>query len=340
MMKHLFKKPLISYVIGLFVLIAGAGGVLSLIVTDVIILLAVLLFVYFVLIFLLLQIADQYIKPIEQTIKVVEKLTKGNYRARLHHQSIGIISQLNNNINRLARNLNKLSIHEKMQADQLTTVIDNMESGIVLIDEKGYIHLVNRKFIQTFGNDPKHYLGNLYYDSIDNVTVHKTVQDTFLYEQKIKRSFTHQKDSEKYYLQIVGAPIFNENKKLKGTVLVIHDISEIKKLEVMRKDFVANVSHELKTPITSIVGFAETLIDGAKEEKESLNQFLDIIYEESKRMQVLINDLLVLSHLEHDEHNIHTSEVNIQEVLEDVEPIIYQLAEKRELHFSIEMENN
>lgn len=338
MMKKLLKKPLISYVIGLFILIAGAGGVLSLIVTDVIILLAVLLFVYFVLIFLLLQIADQYIKPIEQTIKVVEKLTNGNYRARIHHQSIGIAGQLNNNINRLARSLNKLSIDRTIQADQLTTVIDNMESGIVLIDEKGYIHLVNRKFIQTFGNDHKHYLGNLYYDCIDNVKVHKTVQDTFLYEQKIKQSFTHKNNGEKYYLQIVGAPIFNENKTLKGSVLVIHDITEIKKLEVMRKDFVANVSHELKTPITSIVGFSETLIDGAKDEQESLDHFLEIIYEESKRMEVLIDDLLVLSNLEHDEHKIQASEVNMGEVLADVEPIINHLADKRELQFTVEIE--
>lgn len=337
-MKYLFKKPLITYVIGLFILIAGAGGILSLIVTDYIILLAVLLFIYFVLIFLLLQISDQYIKPLEQTTKIVAKLTDGNYRARIHHQSAGVISQLNNNINRLARNLNKLTIHQKMQADQLTTVIDNMESGIVLIDEKGYIHLVNRKFIQTFGENHKHYLGHLYYNSIPNTKVHKTVQDTFLYEQKVKHSFTHIKDNDKYYLQIVGAPIFDEKKRLKGTVLVIHDITEIKNLEVMRKDFVANVSHELRTPITSIMGFAETLVDGAKEEQESLDHFLDIIYEESKRMQLLIDDLLVLSNLEHDEHKLQFSDVNMEEILTDVGPIINHLAKKREVHFTIKME--
>src|SRR5699024_4606270 len=114
--------------------------------------------------------------------------------------------------------------------------------------------------------------------------------------------------------------------------------TEIKKLEVMRKDFVANVSHELKTPITSIVGFSETLIDGAKDEQESLDHFLEIIYEESKRMEVLIDDLLVLSNLEHDEHKIQASEVNMGKVLADVEPIINHLADKRELQFTVEIE--
>lgn len=330
--------PLFSYVIGLFILLAGAGGILSLIVTDFIILIAVLLFIYFVLIFILLQIYDQYIKPIEQTAKVVTKLTEGNYRVRIHHRSTGNISKLNNNINRLARNLSKLSVHEKMQAGQLSTVIDNMESGIVLIDEKGYIHLVNRKFIQTFGKNPKDYLGHLYYESIENAKIHKTVQDTFLYEQKIKKSFTHMEDIEKRYLQIVGAPIFDVKDRLKGTVLVIHDITEIKNLELMRKDFVANVSHELRTPITSIMGFAETLVDGAKDEQETLDSFLEIIFEESKRMQLLIDDLLVLSNLEQDEYLIQVSEVNMSTILEDVAPIISQLADKQELNFVIQME--
>lgn len=337
-MRALFKKPLLAYVIGTFVLVVSAGAILSLIVTDYIILIAVLLIMHAVLMVFLLQFSELYIKPIDQTTKVVSKLAEGNYRARIHHRSTGKVSLLNNNINTLARNLSKLSVHEKMQAGQLSTVIDNMGSGIVLIDEKGYIHLVNRKFIETFGKDPKDYLGHLYYDTINNTNVHKTVQDTFLYEKKIKSSFTHTEHMEKHYLQIVGAPIFDEKDRLKGTVLVIHDITEIKNLEVMRKDFVANVSHELRTPITSIMGFAETLVDGAKNEQQSLDSFLDIIYEESKRMKLLIDDLLILSNLEQDEYKIELSEVNMKEVLEDVSPIIDQLAEKQNLTFTVEME--
>lgn len=337
-MKTLFKKPLLMYVIGIFILIVTAGAILSLIVTDYIILIAVLLIMYFIFILILLQFSDQYIKPIEQTTKVVTKLTEGNYRARIHHRSTGDISVLNNNINRLARSLSKLSVQGQIKAEQLSTVIDNMESGIVLIDEKGYIHLVNRKFIKTFGQDPKDYLGHLYYEAIENNKIHKTVQDTFLYEQKIKNSFTHMKDSEKHYLQVVGAPIFDEINRLKGAVLVLHDITEIKNLEVMRKDFVANVSHELKTPITSIMGFAETLVDGAKNEQEALDNFLEIIYEESKRMQLLIDDLLILSNLEQDEYKSQISEVNMNGILEDVTPIIDQLAEKQKLNFTVEIE--
>ncbi|MEJ7329098.1 sensor histidine kinase, partial [Staphylococcus epidermidis] len=81
-------------------------------------------------------------------------------------------------------------------------------------------------------------------------------------------------------------------------VVVLHDITNLQKLENLRREFVANVSHELKTPITSIKGFAETLIEGAKNDEDSLNMFLNIILKESNRIESLVMDLLDLSHIE------------------------------------------
>ena len=81
-------------------------------------------------------------------------------------------------------------------------------------------------------------------------------------------------------------------------VVVLHDITNLQKLENLRREFVANVSHELKTPITSIKGFAETLIEGAKNDEQSLDMFLNIILKESNRIESLVMDLLDLSHIE------------------------------------------
>ncbi|MBF9294498.1 GHKL domain-containing protein, partial [Staphylococcus epidermidis] len=83
-----------------------------------------------------------------------------------------------------------------------------------------------------------------------------------------------------------------------GMVVVLHDITNLQKLENLRREFVANVSHELKTPITSIKGFAETLIEGAKNDEQSLDMFLNIILKESNRIESLVTDLLDLSHIE------------------------------------------
>jgi len=127
---------------------------------------------------------------------------------------------------------------------------------------------------------------------------------------------------------------------LRGAVLVIYDITEFKKVETMRKDFVANVSHELKTPITSIKGFAETLLDGAAEEPEVRTQFLNIIFEESKRIEHLIEDLLVLSKLEKDESLINVEHIEVDYMLDDILPVVEQQALQKNIDMKVEMDQN
>src|SRR5699024_649794 len=134
--------------------------------------------------------------------------------------------------------------------------------------------------------------------------------------------------------------IFNEFGILKGCVLVIYDITEFKNLEVMRKDFVANVSHELKTPITSIKGFAETLLDGAAEDKETRDYFLTIINEESMRIRRLIDDLLILSKLEKDEFKLNFKSIHMNDVIQDIKPLIEQRSEQKEIEFISDLAND
>src|SRR5699024_395823 len=188
-------------------------------------------------------------------------LVEGNYAARTHTSSYGDASSLTSAINTLASNLQEVTAQNKAQSDQLTAVIDNMESGLMLINKQGYVHLINRKFSAMFGKDATNVLGSLYYDIFDEQIIHKVVQRTFLYEEKSKDAFTFSSEHGNTFFETVAAPVFNELGELQNAVLVFHDITEFKQVEQMRKDFVANVSHELKTPITSIRGFTETLLE-------------------------------------------------------------------------------
>lgn len=337
-MRYLFKKPLITYVIGILILNLLTGAVLSQVTSVYIILFAVLLVEFVVLVLMLLHVFEKYMKPVRKATKTVSELVKGNYQARVHHPANGSVGELNNKINILARNLSELTIQEDMHEKQLTTVIDNTESGLVLIDEKGYIHLVNRKFINMFGDN--NYKGYLYYDVLENEKIHHLVQQTFLYEENVRESFTQVIDFNKKYIQIVGAPIFNEKKMLKGAVLVFYDITELKKLELMRKDFVANVSHELKTPITSIKGFAETLLENKTNNAETLEKFHQIIYDESDRLQILIQDLLTISKLERDEFNLQVTDFELGTVVDEVVAVISQQAEKKMLTLNVIVDDN
>lgn len=295
---------------------------------------------YIIFLVIIYQLFDRYIKPVRSAAFVAEELVKGNYKTRTYENHYGDAGRLSNAINLLARNLQEMTIQEKIQGSQLRTVIDNMESGVILIDERGYVHLVNRKFLKIFGKKTKDYIGYLYYDVLEEERIYKAVQEAFLYEQKVKNAFTIALEVEKLYIEIVGAPIFNEINELKGAVLVFHDITELKRLEQMRKDFVANVSHELKTPITSIKGFAETLLDESMDDEAIRNKFLEIIYKESERIQALVNDLLELSKLEKDEMHILYEKVNISELIEEIAPIVQQAATRKEITLVTNLESN
>lgn len=330
-MKKLLSKKLRGYTFLVLAILLISGVVLFPVVTNYYVLLAVLVIEFIVLLLVISYFYDKYIKPVEKVAKTMDKLLQGNYNARVNQSMEGTIGEVSSKVNALARNLSELTISEQIQAEQLTTVIENSESGLVLIDEKGYIHVVNRKFLSMFGKTPQDYVGHIYYDVLESEQIHHTVQETFLYEKHVKHLFSVEKNGEKVYLEIVGAPIFNERNMLKGAVLVVYDITEFKLLEVMRKDFVANVSHELKTPITSIRGFSETLLDGAQEDPETRNQFLKIIFDESKRIQLLINDLLILSNLEKDESKIHVEDIHSDAIVADIRPLIEQHAERKEI---------
>jgi two-component system phosphate regulon sensor histidine kinase PhoR len=117
--------------------------------------------------------------------------------------------------------------------------------------------------------------------------------------------------------RVNASPIFEQD-KLSGCLAVIHDITELRKLEKVRTDFVANVSHELRTPLTSIKGFVETLLEGALEDKENSRQFLKIIQGHSERLNNLINDLLDLSQVESNKIELKLARVRLKELTDKV----------------------
>lgn len=338
-MKVLFKGPLRAYVFKFFLLLLVTGLVIYNSDTNGILLVAILVIQFIILIIGLMNIQDKYIRPVDVAINTVDELVKGNFRARIHQKTSGKMSDLSNQINELARNLSDLSIQEKMQSEQLSTIVNNTESGIILIDEKGYIHYVNRKFLEMFGKDSKDYNGHLYYDVLEQEEIHESVQEAYLYEKNVRVTFNW-KDvlNQVQHLRVVSAPIFDERRLLKGAVVVLYDVTDLKKLDLMRKDFVANVSHELRTPITSIKGFAETLLDGAMDTPETRAEFIQIIYKESERVGLLVEDLLTLSRLEHDGFYLRESLIQIDEIIESFMPLARQKAEKRSIQFDTDIQ--
>jgi two-component system phosphate regulon sensor histidine kinase PhoR len=166
---------------------------------------------------------------------------------------------------------------------------------------------------------------------IDYEEINQLIAEVFRTEQKVSKQLLVPLFIERRYFVVYGVPIIGMNNVWKGVLLVFHDITELKKLEQMRKDFVANVSHELKTPVTSIKGFTETLLDGAMNNQETLEAFLSIILKESDRLQSLILDLLELSKIEQQGFQLSIQKLDLRLLLEEVITIINGKAVEKDM---------
>ncbi|WP_347549330.1 ATP-binding protein [Pseudalkalibacillus hwajinpoensis] len=295
---------------------------------------------FLLIIFINLRISNQLTKPLEGALKVANELASGNFRARTYEYKLDETGQLSHALNILARNLQNMTASYEMQQNRLMTLIENMDSGLVLIDPKGYINLVNRFYKETFQVDSDDYLDVLYYEALPYQEIVRLVEETLLTEQTVRKQVELQVGIEMRHFDVSGAPILDQDNKLKGVVLVFHDITELKKLEQMRKDFVANVSHELKTPVTSLKGFAETLLDGAMENQAFRTRFLNIILDESDRLQSLIQDLLDLSKMEQKHFSLNWQDVELKELIADCILLTQSKAEKKSIEVTVDYDGD
>ncbi|MEH7276828.1 two-component system histidine kinase PnpS [Neobacillus vireti] len=290
-----------------------------------------------VFIYLGYRITARYSKPIEAATHVAIELAEGNYWARVEGDERSETRMLSSSINVLAKNLQEMSKAQEIQQDRLSALIENMGAGLLLIDSGGFINLINKGYTEIFHVISTNYLNKAYYEVIEQEEIRNVIGEVFRTEQKVKKHLLLPLGIERRYFDVQGIPIIGINNVWKGVLLVFHDITEIKKLEQMRKDFVANVSHELKTPVTSIKGFTETLIDGAMNNQDTLEAFLSIIHKESDRMQKLIQDLLDFSKIEQHGFKLYIQNLDLLELINEVITMLDKKAKLKNIRLELEI---
>ncbi|OCA81812.1 MULTISPECIES: two-component system histidine kinase PnpS [unclassified Bacillus (in: firmicutes)] len=300
------------------------------------ILLGCLGFACVMIVLFVFQLIKKFAIPIESATKAALELTRGNYRARSYVGRNNENGILNHSINTVARNLQEMKIAHEIQKDRLSTLIENMGSALLLIDDKGFISMINHAYIDLFKVEEEEYLSELYYKVIKHEEINAIIEEIFMAEQKLKKQIVLTIGIERKNFEVYGAPIMGPKGEWKGILLVFHDITELKKLESVRKQFVANVSHELNTPVTSIKGFSETLLDGAMHDPQALEHFLSIILKESDRLQALIKELLELSKVEQQGFRLDIQEIDIVPVLSDTYAMLEKKASKKHIQFEIQ----
>ncbi len=258
-------------------------------------------------------LAGSITRPINDVTATVRKMSTGDFSEGVSVKSDDEIGQLADMFNIMREKLADTLSEITGERNKLSTILEYMADGLVAIDLDGGIIHVNPAARALLGLDPDEKLPEKYDDLMghiaDNIGLERIkgncethgAQDIFAYGSGIFAiHYDRFKDEE-------GEDI--------GIIMLIQDITERQKLEDMQRDFVANVSHELKTPLTTIKSYTETLMDGAVDDPEMARSFLGIVDNEADRMNRLVKDLLQLSRLDHRQERMNFLEGNIVDLV-------------------------
>ncbi len=243
------------------------------------------------------RVAQGMTRPLEQITAVAKRIQRMDYRARVTVVKNDEIGELGSAINAMADSLQEQMERIRRNESQLESVLDNMINGIVMIDRTGRIVLISRRAEEILGFSSKELVGRHYTDARQQHELTQLIREAFEKQSYIHDEMTFYYPEERL-LELNIVPVMQDQDEFTGVLLVLQDVSAIRRLERMRSEFVANVSHELKTPVAAVKGFAETLLSGAVKDEETSRSFLQIIYDESERLNRLIGDILELSKIE------------------------------------------
>ncbi len=280
------------------------------------------------------------VKPLKATTIFAREISEGNYKKRLsmiRDDEIGSLTEsLNNMAERLEYSFTKLSERNF----QLESVLSNVKSGIVATDDKEQIILINDVAINMLdlsnkeGVKGKDILSVFRtYDLYEKIT-------NFDYDEQSLNVFEYRFKNKIFSIYV--KQIYYSDSIQKGLLIVVGDITQIRKYENLRKNFVANVTHELKTPITSIKGFIETLTSGEVEDENIKIKFYSIIDSETNRLIHLVEDILALSSLD-SQAAISQSEqelVNVIVYMDSIYSLMERLAEDKDIKWSIQIDKD
>ncbi|HBB30192.1 MAG TPA: hypothetical protein DC000_13300 [Clostridiales bacterium] len=277
-----------------------------------------------VAILLILKFVSYFTKPLVELSNATVQIANDAIPKKLYYNSKDEIGNLYNNFNLMTKKLND-SIYELENTNLfLNSILSNIVSGVIALNYNKEIIFINsrcKSILEIYDDE----LNNKnIVNIIRNYEINKFIKDYF---ENRKNEFIVTNYKNKTLKLFINVLPYDEKKNSEpkyGAVLLVEDITEATKHEEMRKSFVANVTHELKTPLTSIKGYVETIKNNEITDQTKINRFMDIIDIEANRLKTLIDDILMLSEIENMQGNI--SEVNLVEVVSEVKDVMQNIS--------------
>ena len=240
-------------------------------------------------IFIAMFLSKFVIYPVNKLIQSAEKIKEEDKNIVTKGKKKKDVGNLENVFDMMTTELTEKLSEVSTQKNQIETILLHMTDGIIAFNMKGEIILINPAAKNFLSIGPE----DIMFDDIFKKFKLDINMEKIIYLESWTSTEQRLKVEDKY-VKVLFAPFKDESDRPNGLIAVIQDITEHVKLDNMQKEFVADVSHELKTPITSIMGYADTLLEG-EYEKETQDKFLNVIASEARRMARLVTDLLTLS---------------------------------------------
>jgi two-component system, OmpR family, phosphate regulon sensor histidine kinase PhoR len=247
-----------------------------------------------------------------------ERLAAGDFSRKLYVPRVAEFASVAESINLMAEDLDDKLRRLTHERNEREAVLSSMVEGVLAVDAEERVIAVNAAAARLLDTDPAAAEGKAIQEIVRNPDLQHVVAETLDGHRPVEADIVMRVGAEDRNLQANGTLLHgDEDGEDVGAVVVLNDVTRLKRLEAVRRDFVANVSHELKTPVTSIKGFAETLEDGALDDPEAARRFVRIIIGQADRLNSIIADLLALSTLEQPEGEprLTVSEADVLEVL-------------------------
>ncbi|SMC97628.1 two-component system, OmpR family, phosphate regulon sensor histidine kinase PhoR [Desulfocicer vacuolatum DSM 3385] len=245
-----------------------------------------------------LFVSQRITRPVEQMKNGALEFARGNLGARLAVPQSEELSELAMTMNRMAENLDEKITSLKSRTMELEAVHTSMQEGVIAIDNEERIITINAAAAKLFGFSVSNLKTRYILEIVRNMALEKFIQQALATHEPVEEDIKLS-GNDQIIINIHSTALYDAENSRMGTLIIFHDITRLRRLETMHKDFAANVSHELQTPLTTVKGFIETLQGMMPSNAPgSYEHFLHIIEKNVNRMVALINDLLALSRLE------------------------------------------
>jgi two-component system phosphate regulon sensor histidine kinase PhoR len=280
---------------------------------------------------------------LERLRRGTNRYARGDLSHKLAASDIAEVADLADTITRMAVDVEGRLRELVRQRNEREAVLASMVEGVLAVDADERLMNLNQAGADLIGVDWEHAVGRSLPEVVRNPALQRLVSDVLVRKHSSSDEIELAlPDGERRILHAQGSVFYDAQERPIGALVVLHDVTQLKRLENVRRDFVANVSHELRTPVTSIKGFVETLLDGAMDHREDAERFLRIVAAQADRLNAIIEDLLTLSRIEQEEKQIEIAleTARLQNVLAAAIQVCQFKADEKEIVLALSCDDN